>query len=102
MQALALSQPVASLTHQPGPGLEDAQRHAFRVGAEPRHGLAECQGGSLSNPSRSATTAAQSVSTGARLMRILSPASAMAVTEAMTSVTAASGNCPRPIANPLI
>jgi hypothetical protein len=75
------SQPVALLAHQLGPGLDDAQRHALGVGAEARHGLPERKGGSRSKPSRSATTAAQSVSTGARLIRMLSPASAMAVTE---------------------
>jgi hypothetical protein len=78
VQPLALGQPLALLAHQLGPGLDDAQRHALGVGAQPRHGLPQGQRRrARSKPGRSATTAAHSVSTGARLIRILPSAPAM-------------------------
>src|SRR4051794_36969713 len=40
-EALAFAQPIPTLEHQLGPGLDDAQRDALGVGAEARHGFAE-------------------------------------------------------------
>jgi hypothetical protein len=43
VELLTLAEPVALLTDQVGLGLDDAQRHALAIGAEPRHRLAQRQ-----------------------------------------------------------
>ena len=72
IELLALAELLAAHPHQRGLRLDDAERDALGVGAQPRHGLSERQGGSRSKPNCSATTAAQSVSAGARLILIVS------------------------------
>ena len=71
MRVLALGQPVALLPHQLGPRLDDVQGIA-QTPAPPclARASAPCR---RSKPSRSATSAAHSAGTGARLMRILDP-----------------------------
>src|SRR4051794_21839419 len=69
---LALCQAVALFVHQLGLWLNDAERYALCIGAGARHRSAQGQRRLAPNPSRSATTVAHSVSTGAWLMRISS------------------------------
>ena len=74
--AWVLGQPLAALPHQIGRRFDDAQAHALGIGAEPcRTAGPSIKAVSRSKPSRSATTAPRSVSTGARLTRMVSAGS---------------------------
>lgn len=84
MQTLALGQLLTSLLDQLGLGLDDAERYALGISAHPGHRLAQVSAVARSKPNPSATTAAQSVSTGARLMRSVSPFAAMQPHEVRT------------------